>query len=209
MGAQRRVRRRALGICLIAVGTVLIAVSVAALFSYGYQEERAEENTRLVLSELKQELTKREESAIYEPVSTEEPPAGALQQITWSGYDLVGMVRIPALALELPVMSTWDYGLLQMAPCRYSGSVDGGDLILMAHNYKNHFGRLKELEQGAAVEFEDVDGTVYVYEVTATEILKKTESDRLASSDCELTLFTCTQGGYSRYVVRCSLSELR
>ena len=53
------------------------------------------------------------------------------------------------------------------------------------------------------MEFCDVNGTVYRYEVAATEILQKTELEQLTASEFDLTLFTCTNGGYSRYVVRC------
>ena len=35
----------------------------------------------------------------------------------------IGYLTIPKLELVLPILSTWDYDLLQIAPCRYYGSV--------------------------------------------------------------------------------------
>ena len=57
-----------------------------------------------------------------------------------------GVLRIPTLGLELPVLNEWNYDLLQMAPCRYSGDVETDDLILMGHDYQSHFGKLEELQ---------------------------------------------------------------
>lgn len=108
----------------------------------------------------------------------------------------------------MPVLESWSYDLLQISPCRYSGSAKEGNLILLGHNYKKHFAPLEKLTVGDNVEFCDVNGTVYTYEVAATEILQKTELERLTGSGYDLTLFTCTNGGYSRYVVRCTLSSI-
>ena len=41
---------------------------------------------------------------------------------TIGGKDYIGVLTIPSLELELPVISQWDYAALKVAPCRYSGS---------------------------------------------------------------------------------------
>ena len=63
-----------------------------------------------------------------------------------------------ALDVEVPVMSTWSYPQLRIAPCRYQGSAYLDNLIICAHNYDVHFGGLKHLEPGDAVAFTDADG---------------------------------------------------
>lgn len=85
-----------------------------------------------------------------------------------NGYDYVGYLSVPKLDLELPVMSDWDYVRLKTAPCRHFGSTKTDDLVIAAHNYQSHFGRLKELEIGDAVTFTDMDGVVIRYEVAGT-----------------------------------------
>lgn len=205
MGAREIVRKKVSGIALITIGLTLTTLSVLAYAACGYQEQQADEAVQLVLNELTLERDRQQEARIYQPISTEALPAGEPQQLTWNGCELIGTLRIPGLELELPIMRTWDDDLLQISPCRYSGSAETEDLILLAHNYQRHFGQLKQLTAGAAVEFEDVSGTVYHYAVTETEILQKTELDRLTEPGHALTLFTCTPGGRSRYVVRCAL----
>ena len=97
----------------------------------------------------------------------------------------------------------WSYPKLRKAPCRYSGSVYTGNLILAGHNYASHFGNLKKLWEKDTVLFTDMDGHVFCYEVAEQEILKPSDTEAMEEGDWDLTLFTCTPGGRSRVTVRC------
>ena len=84
---------------------------------------------------------------------------------TINGRDYIGVLSIPSLELELPVISQWDYPALKVAPCRYSGSLYQDNLIICAHNYASHFGKLKELQPGDIVLFTDMDEHVVTFQV--------------------------------------------
>lgn len=114
----------------------------------------------------------------------------------------IGVLRIPSLGLELPIISEWSYDSLKTAPCRYSGSAYQDNLVICGHDYTSHFGRLKYLEEGDTAVFTDIDGNVFTYELAETEILQPTATDEMESSDWSLTLFTCTIGGQSRLTLR-------
>lgn len=122
---------------------------------------------------------------------------------TVDGVDYIGVIAVPSLSLELPVASEWSYEHLKTSPCRYSGSVYSGDMVLCAHNYSSHFGQIKTLKPGDAVVFTDVDGNVYNYEVAELETLQPAAVDEMKSGEWDLTLFTCTIGGQTRVTVRC------
>lgn len=122
---------------------------------------------------------------------------------TVDGVDYIGVIAVPSLSLELPVASEWSYECLKTSPCRYSGSVYSGDMVLCAHNYSSHFGQIKTLKPGDAVVFTDVDGNVYNYEVAELETLQPAAVDEMKSGEWDLTLFTCTIGGQTRVTVRC------
>ena len=81
----------------------------------------------------------------------------------------IGILEIPALDLELPVISSWSYSSLRLAPCRYSGSAYKGDLVIAAHNYQSHFGGLRTLPEGSEVFFTDAVGNRFSYYVAVTE----------------------------------------
>ena len=120
------------------------------------------------------------------------------------GREYVGTLELPTLDRTLPVLNGWDYELLQVAPCRYEGSAYTGNLIIMAHNYDSHFGRLKNLQIGDPVTFRDVEGNTFSYQVVSLETLNPTDTEEMEAGDWDLTRFTCTIGGKYRVTVRCS-----
>jgi sortase A len=111
------------------------------------------------------------------------------------------------LELELPIMSSWSYGKLRLSPCRYTGSLRGEDMVLMAHNYKSHFGTISQLKLGDEVRFTDMDGKTTVYTVVGTDVLDPSAVEVMTAGEYDLTLFTCTYGGASRVTVYCDMQK--
>jgi len=131
---------------------------------------------------------------------------GLTQTVDESGPDndaCITILSIPALGLELPVWSRWSYEKLEQAPCRYSGSIGSKDLVLLAHNYERHFAGIDELEQGDKIIMTDAEGQEHRYAVAAHEVLEAWEKEHLCSGEYELSLFTCTDDGSQRHVLRC------
>ena len=126
-----------------------------------------------------------------------------MPEITVDGNSYIGTLEIVPLDLTLPVMSGWDYTKLKTAPCRYSGSAYTGDLVICAHNYARHFSGIKGLTPGGEVYFTDVRGNRFRYEITDAEILAPAEVEDMVTGDWDLTLFTCTTGGQTRFALRC------
>lgn len=122
-------------------------------------------------------------------------------------HDYIGRLEIPSLGLRLPVMSEWSYPLLKVSPCRYTGSAYTNDLVIAAHNYRQHFGALKNLTIGSLIYFTDIDGNVFTYTVEEMGQLGPSETKEMIESEWDLTLFTCTLGGQFRLTVRCARVE--
>ncbi len=204
-----------------AIGLLLLA---AALFLTAYNlwsDAMAAVSIDVVLEQLRPELEEAEEKA---EISLPALPSGeSLEEVYIPDYILnpemempeegidgqqyIGVLRIPALSLELPVIREWSYPSLQIAPCRYAGSAYLNNMIIAAHNYYSHFGYLKNLSQGDEITFTDMDGNEFRYEVAALETLSPFAIEEMTSGDWDLTLFTCTVGGQSRVTVRCELKE--
>lgn len=123
------------------------------------------------------------------------------------GYPYIGYVSLPTIDRKLPVMSDWTYPRLRISPCRFSGSTETDDLVILAHNYNRHFGPISSLKQGDPVFFTDLNGIVSIYEVVETDTLNPTAVEEMTSGEWDLTLFTCTYGGKSRVAVRCMKSH--
>ncbi len=123
--------------------------------------------------------------------------------ITVDGEIFCGTVIIDKLEVQLPIYQEWSYPRLKKAPCRYVGSIEGDDLIIAAHNYKSHFGDLRQLQEGDEVCIADARGTLYRYAVRQIVALDGTAVTDMQAGMWDLTLFTCTKSGKQRVTVRC------
>lgn len=205
--------RNKIGTLFMILGAALV-LSALALFLYNQREAaQAEQVAAAQLSQLVAEIGQQEELENTEvilpgtPVELMDPSAFEMTEVIIDGHAYIGYLSIPSLNLELPIMSGWDYTKLRIAPCRYYGSVMGEDLVLMAHNYKKHFGTISKLSVGDSVIFVDMDGVTTQYEVVAQEVLTPKEVEEMTAGEYDLTLFTCTYGGKSRVTVRCDKVE--
>ena len=195
------------GTAWIYLGLLLLAAALFLSASNLRTSYQAQETSRQVMGQ----LTIPTES----PAETEAPaiPEYLLEADrempvqTINGRDYIGVLSIPSLELELPVLSQWDYPGLKVAPCRYSGSLYRNDLILCAHNYASHFGKLKNLQVGDTAIFTDMDEHSVTFQMVERETLNPTDAAGMEQGDWDLTLFTCTVGGQSRVTVRFARAE--
>ena len=201
-----------MGSALLWVG-VLLVLGALALTAYNlWDDERANGAVQMVLEEIKRSVdAEGEPMAVPADVRLPVPdyilnPNLEMPAVEIDGYRYIGILAIPVLELELPVMEDWSYPQLKIAPCRYSGSAYQGNLILCAHNYTTHFGRLKNLLAEDEVIFTDMAGHTFNYTVAEVETLNPTAVEEMRSGGWDLTLFTCTIGGQTRVTVRCRAS---
>ena len=208
------------GIFCIVIGVLLlVGAAVLAMFNMR-QDAAARDSAAAVMSQLVQQIRDNtaDEPTIPEgdvvpglelqiPVDLLTEADKKMTEVEIDGYAYIGYLSIPALNLELPIMSTWSYPQLKLSPCRYTGTLRGEDLVLMAHNYNNHFGRISQLIVGDSVSFTDMDGNTTRYTVVGTDILDPNAVEVVTAGDFDLTLFTCTNGGQRRCVVRCNRME--
>lgn len=135
--------------------------------------------------------------------------------INAAGEDgVIGILEIPELDEELPIIGKWSYKLLKISICRYKGPDpnEKGNLVLIGHNYKSgaHFGRLKSLSVGSEIYLTDsATGTRVRYVVYQ---IKSIAPDAFSALDsykgtCGLTLMTCKDNGTNRLLVRCEQQD--
>lgn len=216
--------RRFKGYSFIIIGIMSLLGALSLVLYNLWQDYNGSKSSQDVLSELKVEISKNAEDVSesihdlqletivttspeenifqeYETITTTELPE-VLLHINSSKY--LGVLYIPNLNLELPIFSEYSYDNLKKSPCRYSGTIAKGDLILAGHNYQSHFGKLQQLNCGDKIIFEDGNSKVHSYEITEIEIINGSDVQSMKSntSEWDLTLFTCTLSGTNRVTVR-------
>lgn len=212
--------KRNSGFVLILLG-VLLVLSGLGLAAYNFwDQDRAGESAQAVLEQLVDYIPETE------PLIQQEEIEEVLdsQEIEYPNYILnpkmdmpvqeidaieyVGYLEIPALELKLPVINTWSEFGANIAPCRYIGTAYLGNMVICGHNFSTHFGRLNTLNPGDRIYFRDLEGNLFAYEAVEFEVLKPTQVEAMCIGEWDLTLFTCTLGGQTRFTVRCEKIEL-
>ncbi len=180
--------------CIILGGLCILAA--AFLLGFNLREERrAAAATQRILPAVAHSIGQS-------PAPMPTLPAGELT-VSLEGEEYLGILSLPTLALELPVGAEWEMEALRRTPCRYAGTLSGDDLIIAAHNYRQHFALLHTIRAGDAVLFTDAAGLCHRYTVSLVEILDETAVEEMTAGEWDLTLFTCNYDGRARITVRC------
>lgn len=130
-------------------------------------------------------------------------PQRQMPEAEIDGNSYIGFLKIPKLNLDLPILDTWSDYKLRIAPSRFKGSIYQNNMIIMAHNYMAHFGKIHLLDIGDELAFEDIDKNVFRYKVIKKETLQENELKKLLAIKSDLTLFTCNLSGEYRIVIGC------
>ena len=190
--------RKWIGVICVLLGALCILSSVGFIVYNRWESENAARVTESLLEDLQSVI---EKNVQQDNLQTKMPT------VKVDRYECIGVLSIPVLDLELPVLTDWSYAKLKKAPCCYYGSYYEKDFVIAAHNYKAHFGRLSELQEGDQVVFIDASGTAHYYEVVILETLPQNATKEMIISGFDLSLYTCTPGGSNRVTVRCNATE--
>lgn len=125
------------------------------------------------------------------------------------GHKVVGIIRIPKIDLEYPILETTSKETLSLSITKFWGNKinEIGNVTLAGHNNLNGtmFGKLKKLEEGDVIEVTDIQNVTLNYKVfkkyvidpnDITVILPEEEGTR------EITLITCTNGNKNRLIIK-------
>ena len=194
--------RKWIGVICVFLGVICILSAIGFVAYNRWEDKNAEEIAQDLLGGVQSIIDEKQPEQPL-PDDTEKIPT-EMATVKVDGYDCIGILSVPALNLELPVLTDWSYAKLKKAPCHYYGTYYEKDFVIAAHNYQTHFGRLSQLQAGDIVIFTDVTGADHYYEVVLLETLPKEATQEMIASGFGLSLYTCTPGGASRVTVRCA-----
>lgn len=203
-------KRKPLGMAIMLVGLALLLCAGGLLIKHASEERHASESAEALLDAVISEIAESSEGVtpfMANGVLTAEYPLPEMPEIEADGEACIGYLELPTIGIKLPVLSEWSYERLLKAPCRYTGNAYDDSMIILAHSYDRHFGRLGELEVGDAVQFIDAESNIFRYTLSALETLEATDVTGMVKSDYDLTLFSCTRGGEARLAARLTRTD--
>ena len=165
---------------------------------------RHKEANEVVLAALRQETDVEEEQT-----SISEEDEAILKE-----GGVIGIIEIPGLDIRYPVMEGTTSKVLNAGIGHIeetAGIGESGNCVLCGHNgsrYGTFFTPLSQISIGEEVMITDKNGLKHIYEVTEPEVVNPYDNSiKTQGDEKELTLFTCSQKGTMRFVVRCIYKE--
>ena len=185
------------------VAGLLITAGIAIMAVPFFWRATGEKQTEQLISEFEQTLEDdydEETDVEEEQTSISEEDEAILKE-----GGVIGIIEIPGLDIRYPVMEGTTSKVLN------AGIGESGNCVLCGHNgsrYGTFFTPLSQISIGDEVMITDKNGLRHIYEVTETEVVNPYDNSiKTQGTEKELTLFTCSQKGTMRFVVRCIYKE--
>lgn len=182
---------------IILIGLIIATIIVSVLISIKY------------LNIYKNEKTAQEVIAnINEAIENADNSISEIDQQI-QGHKVVGIIRIPKINLEYPILETTSKETLNLSITKFWGNQinEIGNATLAGHNNLNGtmFGKIKKLEIGDIIELTDIQNVTLKYKVFKTYIVDPNDINYILPEQedvREVTLITCTNGNKNRLIVK-------
>lgn len=196
---------------LLLLGAALLCAALLLAAKNRREETSAGEAAAALLIQAEQTIAQHTASPVSSPPAapssaveeTLSPSPSASPSAAPEGPAFLGVLSVPAVSLTVPVLAEWSYYHLTLAPCRDCGSVETGDLVIAAHNYDTHFGRLSRIAPGDSVYFTDMAGSTTEYAAASVEQRDPSDAEGVRDSGYPLVLYTCSWDCTARVTVFC------
>lgn len=163
-----------LGIALI------IASLIIVLYSHISASKANEANSRTVSA--LNSLMPETHNGFFDDRTDTSMPTVELKKM-----DYIGIIEIPLYNSKLPVAAKWSNREAEKTPCRYSGSVYDGSLIIGASETQFEWADIISI--GEKITFTDMTGAVFSYNISDIEVSDKADTDTLLSESFDLSIF--------------------
>lgn len=125
-------------------------------------------------------------------------------------YTIDGIITIPKLNIQYPILSNWNYEILKNATCRYFGPEhpnEPGNYCIIGHNYRNNsfFSKLVTLDKMDIIQITDTAGRTVDYIVYDKYNVNPDNTEctsQNTSGKTEITLITCYNNGTQRTIIK-------
>ena len=119
-------------------GALCIALGFSLFVYNRISAEKAFEASQQTVTLLTEKLSEQKEKSDFPTDNYDRK----MPEITIDGKNYIGVLEIKELDLKLPIASDLSYEMLDISPCLYSGTIYRKNLVIAAHNYEKHFGKI-------------------------------------------------------------------
>lgn len=197
--SELKIYKIILAFLIIAIIIVSVIVGVKYIKEYTCETE-----TKEVIASVNEKLKNTDTNKVISEIDEE-----------IKGHKVVGIIRIPEVDLEYPILETTTEETLNLSITKFWGNEinEIGNVTLAGHNNLSGvmFGKIKKLENGDIIELTDIQNTTLKYEIFKTYIIDPNDISCILPVQegvREVTLITCTTGGKERFIVKAREIEI-
>ena len=194
---------------LLMIASVIIVFLI--IRKYSGQEKVEEQNEKIVsqFNEFLGEKSQNEnEEIVYEESVTDNENEKRFDLLEFKGFKVIGLIKIPAINLEYPILEETTKETMKVSISRYwGGDINSyGNVSLAGHNNRvtlTMFGKNKNLKNGDKIILTDLSGNTVEYQIYDTFITNPNDVTVLQTKDKnirEVTLITCSNGHVNRLI---------
>jgi len=185
------------------LGIGLILCSFMLLIGSGIYGKRAASKAIEIVEKIEVLLPSRVEGSEEDYINIQMP----VLQI--DGHNFSGLLEVPSFGVTLPVYDAWEDSMIRKFPCRFSGSVYDGSMVVGGADQTGQFDFCSKLDLGAYIQMTDMTGARFDYMVTKIERSKKADAESLIMDKVDLTLFVRDRYSLDYIVVRCCAEGMK
>lgn len=182
---------------------LILAIIVIVLIIKKHTERQVyEEKNKEIVQEFKSAMIVQEE-AQSQDIEVQKPI------IEFEGYKVIGIINIPKIELEYPILEETTKATMKISISKYWGKEINsfGNVSLAGHNNYDGtmFGKNKKLEIGDLIELTDLSNNTIEYEIYDIFSTDPNDVTILQTTDSkirEVTLITCTNGRAERLIIK-------
>ena len=178
-------------------GLLLVIASLALLLVTRNRAGTAQVEAARIAMQLEQVMPSRVAGTMEDYFGMDMP----IYQV--GGKEFSGVLEVPAFGARLPIGSSWDKGLVTSYPCRFSGTVYDGTLVIGGSDQTGQLSFLEQIDIGDVVIVTDMTGAEFVYAVERIQRSKTAQADVLMDETAQLTVFARDSYGLDYVIVRC------
>ena len=194
------------------VAGLLITAGLAIMAVPFFWRTTGEKQTEQLISEF--ERTLEDDQDEKKDVEEEQTSISKEDEAILEEGNVIGIIEIPSIDIRYPVMEGTGSAVLNAGIGHIpetAGIGESGNCVLCGHNgsrYGTFFTPLNQISIGDVVTIIDKKGQAHIYEVTETGVVNPYDNSiKTQGEGKELTLFTCSQKGTMRFVVKCRYKE--
>ena len=194
------------------VAGLLIIAGIAIMAVPFFWRTTGEKQTEQLISEF--ERTLEDDQDEKKDVEEEQTSISKEDEAILEEGNVIGIIEIPSIDIRYPVMEGTGSAVLNAGIGHIpetAGIGESGNCVLCGHNgsrYGTFFTPLNQISIGDVETIIDKKGQAHIYEVTETEVVNPYDNSiKTQGEGKELTLFTCSQKGTMRFVVKCRYKE--